>query len=133
MIDRLHPEGVKFNSPGRSPGYTSRHIASPERAQHLCRPFRARRVTMNRNPGRCPGLLNCAPVGLSIIVALTLMSPVLAQRDLRDIPDPDPLKELAALKVLDGFEINLFAAEPMLVDPIAMNFDSRGRLWVAGS
>src|SRR5438874_5659204 len=29
-----------------------------------------------------------------------------------------------------GFEVTLFAGEPDLVQPIAMTFDDRGRLWV---
>jgi putative membrane-bound dehydrogenase-like protein len=31
----------------------------------------------------------------------------------------------------DGFHIGVFAAEPMVQQPIAMTFDARGRLWVA--
>ncbi len=31
------------------------------------------------------------------------------------------------------FDIQLFASEPMIVKPIAMNFDERGRLWVIES
>lgn len=41
---------------------------------------------------------------------------------------PSPSFELA-----EGFEINLFAENPLLAKPIQMNFDSRGRLWVASS
>ncbi|MDB4808208.1 GDSL-type esterase/lipase family protein, partial [Verrucomicrobia bacterium] len=33
----------------------------------------------------------------------------------------------------DGLEINLFAQNPLLAKPIQMNFDARGRLWVASS
>src|SRR5688572_7861972 len=29
-----------------------------------------------------------------------------------------------------GFEVRLFAAEPMVVNPVAMTWDERGRLWV---
>src|SRR5207249_2438893 len=50
-----------------------------------------------------------------------------------EVPDPDVQKELAALHVAEGFQINLFAAEPMLVKPIQMNWDGAGRLWVATS
>ena len=56
-----------------------------------------------------------------------------AQRDLKHIPDPDPAKEQAALVVDPAFQINLFAAEPMVIKPIHMNFDPAGRLWVATS
>ena len=33
----------------------------------------------------------------------------------------------------EGFEVNLFAADPQLAKPIHMNFDASGRLWVAAS
>lgn len=56
-----------------------------------------------------------------------------AQRDLRDIPKPDPAAELAAMRAADGFEVNLFASDPMFAKPIHMNFDAQGRLWVASS
>lgn len=32
--------------------------------------------------------------------------------------------------VPDGFEMRLFASEPMVVNPVAMHWDARGRLWV---
>jgi putative heme-binding domain-containing protein len=56
-----------------------------------------------------------------------------AQRELKDIPSPDPEAERQTLVVADGFEINLFAADPQIVKPIQMNFDAAGRLWVACS
>jgi putative heme-binding domain-containing protein len=70
----------------------------------------------------------CAAL-LSILAA----SPALAQRDLRDIPDPDPELERQSFEVAEGFEVNLFAADPALAKPIQMNFDAAGRLWVATS
>src|SRR5215469_11676762 len=57
---------------------------------------------------------------------------LLAQRDAR-VPDPDPELERKALVVADGYEVNLFAADPLLAKPIQMNFDAAGRLWVACS
>ena len=44
-----------------------------------------------------------------------------------------PEEELAALKPAEGFELSLFASEPMIANPIHMNFDARGRLWIASS
>lgn len=58
---------------------------------------------------------------------------VYAQNDLRDIPDPDPQQQLEMLQVADGFEVSLFAADPMVVKPIQMNWDAEGRLWVVSS
>src|SRR5437867_11178178 len=40
--------------------------------------------------------------------------------------------EMAAKKmtVADGFVVNLVASEPMVRQPVAIEFDDRGRLWV---
>ena len=71
----------------------------------------------------------------SLIAALVLMTPTfaVAQRAPFAIPDPDPEVERKSFIVADGFEVNLFAADPLLAKPIQMNFDPQGRLWVASS
>ncbi|HYH55518.1 MAG TPA: PVC-type heme-binding CxxCH protein, partial [Anseongella sp.] len=52
---------------------------------------------------------------------------------LKDLPDHHPEKELASFEIAEGFEVNLFAAEPMVAKPIQMNWDAQGRLWVVSS
>jgi putative heme-binding domain-containing protein len=64
---------------------------------------------------------------------LLLVPAARAQRELKTIPDPDPELERRSFQVADGFEVNLFAADPLLAKPIQMNFDAAGRLWVASS
>lgn len=45
---------------------------------------------------------------------------------------PMPPDEAAAeFQVPDGFTVDVFAAEPAVRNPIALNWDTRGRLWVA--
>jgi putative heme-binding domain-containing protein len=61
------------------------------------------------------------------------VAPAWAQRDLTEIPKPDPVAELAAMQVAEGFEVNLFASDPDFAKPIHMNFDAEGRLWIASS
>ncbi|MEZ6052480.1 MAG: sorbosone dehydrogenase, partial [Planctomycetaceae bacterium] len=56
-----------------------------------------------------------------------------AQRDLKDIPPPDPELERETFVLPEGFEVNLFAADPQIAKPIQMNFDPQGRLWVVSS
>ena len=51
----------------------------------------------------------------------------------KNIPAPDPVAELKAITVPKGFKLNLFAANPMIQNPINLNWDSRGRAWVATS
>ncbi|WP_209328835.1 PVC-type heme-binding CxxCH protein [Lunatimonas salinarum] len=56
-----------------------------------------------------------------------------AQNSLRDIPSPDVEEQLQSFQIADGFEVNLFAADPMVIKPIQMNWDEQGRLWVVSS
>lgn len=43
---------------------------------------------------------------------------------------PDAAREqLKALKVADGLAVGLYAAEPMVRNPISMDIDARGRIW----
>ena len=69
---------------------------------------------------------------LAWLWVLGTVSPLYAQRDAQ-VPDPDPEIERKSFQVADGFEVNLFAADPLLAKPIQMNFDPAGRLWVACS
>ena len=55
------------------------------------------------------------------------------QRNLKDIPVPKPELEMQTFRLPEGFEVNLFAADPMIAKPIQMNFDPSGRLWIVSS
>ncbi|MDP1563367.1 MAG: YdjY domain-containing protein, partial [Pirellulaceae bacterium] len=44
-----------------------------------------------------------------------------------------PEQAIAAMKLPDGFVAEIVASEPDLMNPIAMTFDERGRLWVTES
>ena len=46
------------------------------------------------------------------------------------ITPSDPRETLKKLKVSDGLEIHLVASEPAIRQPVCINFDERGRLWV---
>ena len=72
-------------------------------------------------------------VGLMVLVILAWPRAASAQRAPFTIPDPDPEIERESFIVADGFEVNLYAADPMIHKPIQMNFDARGRLWIASS
>ena len=39
-------------------------------------------------------------------------------------------KGLSTLEVMEGFQVELFAAEPLIADPVAMEIDEQGRLYV---
>ncbi|NCF87875.1 MAG: c-type cytochrome [Verrucomicrobiaceae bacterium] len=68
------------------------------------------------------------------LLALLLTSSVLlGQQNLTEIPPQDPAIEQASFKVAKGFEVNLWAADPLLAKPTQISFDHEGRLWVASS
>jgi len=74
-----------------------------------------------------------ALVTLCLLVPVLLHPAPLFAQSTAKVPDPDPELERKSFEVADGFEVNLFAADPLLAKPIQMNFDARGRLWVACS
>ncbi|MDE0595901.1 MAG: ThuA domain-containing protein [Roseibacillus sp.] len=50
---------------------------------------------------------------------------------LNEIQDPlSPEESLKLAQIPAGFELKVFAREPMIVNPIAIGWDHRGRLWV---
>jgi putative membrane-bound dehydrogenase-like protein len=54
-------------------------------------------------------------------------------RLIRETPALSPEAERAALHVPEGFEVQLFAAEPQINKPINLAFDAKGRLWVSST
>lgn len=88
--------------------------------------FRTNTMITRRNK------LSLATLFLAAVVLLGSV-PAFAQRELKDIPVPDPERERSELQLADGFEISLYAADPEIASPIQMNFDPQGRLWIASS
>lgn len=70
-------------------------------------------------------------------IVLALVPVILAAASVvsfdKENPDPDPEKELESFELAEGFEVTLFASEPMVAKPIQMNWDEDGRLWVVSS
>ncbi|MFO0801161.1 MAG: PVC-type heme-binding CxxCH protein [Gemmataceae bacterium] len=65
----------------------------------------------------------------SAAAVLLLATPVAAQPKAADRPIP-AAAAAKAITLPPGFKATLFAGEPDVVQPIAMTFDTRGRLWV---
>jgi len=64
-----------------------------------------------------------------VAVFLFLARPIAAAEI--DPPKPMPAEEVARkMQLPPGFKVTVFAAEPDVVQPMAMTFDDRGRLWV---
>ncbi len=55
---------------------------------------------------------------------------VLAKIPPRDTPVASPVEELASFRVAPGFRVELVAAEPLVVDPVSIDWDDAGRAFV---
>src|SRR5687768_1350639 len=47
-----------------------------------------------------------------------------------DVPPKSPADSLAAIQTRGGLVVELAAAEPSVVDPVAIDWDASGRMWV---
>ena len=75
-----------------------------------------------------------------IVIALGLSPSACAQdevvphgQDRPPNPARSPEEAVAAMTVPEGFTVEVVAAEPDLVNPVAMTFDEKGRIWVTES
>lgn len=90
-----------------------------------------------------PAMSSCNPL-LVAILAVAVATPLSGQNGDRqgetqpenwekfDLPESPPLSpedELASFRIAPGFRIELIAAEPLVVDPVAIAWDEKGRLW----
>src|SRR5262249_52053514 len=81
------------------------------------------------------------PMRSSLAGLLLLFSLASAQKGERPphgqdkVPGPalTPAEALKKMKVPEGFTVELVASEPDLVNPVAMTFDEKGRVWVTES
>src|SRR6185369_11439287 len=48
-------------------------------------------------------------------------------------PALSPAEAIKKMTVPDGFSVELVASEPDIVNPVAMTFDERGRIWITES
>jgi putative heme-binding domain-containing protein len=64
-----------------------------------------------------------------LLLSILLLHPLVVRAE----DSLDPETERRSFTLPEGWEINLFASDPMVEKPIEMNWDNRGRLWVATS
>jgi len=55
----------------------------------------------------------------------------LAREEARQAKLLDPQEAVEAMTMADGFDVNVYAAEPMITQPMAFCWDDRGRMWIA--
>ena len=70
---------------------------------------------------------------LLLLFGLLASSRAADTRLVRETEALSPAEEQARLTVPEGFEVQLFASEPMIDKPINLAFDTRGRLWVSST
>src|SRR5215207_3434429 len=51
-------------------------------------------------------------------------------RDVEDAPVLTPAQTMASYRLPDGYRLELVAAEPLVQDPVAIDFDADGRMYV---
>ncbi|MES2709291.1 MAG: PVC-type heme-binding CxxCH protein [Verrucomicrobiota bacterium] len=74
------------------------------------------------------------PIFISALLSLPLLP--LSAKELEGVysaaqgPCPTVDEAIAKMTVPDGYAVRCFASEPMIINPVAMTWDSRGRLWV---
>jgi len=74
-------------------------------------------------PARCRFLSASRIAGVASLVCLALIAgPTSAQKP--------PQESAASVSAVEGFDVKLFASEPMIVNPIAVDVDTYGRVWV---
>src|SRR3989449_3066863 len=56
--------------------------------------------------------------------------PPLEQKDLPRVPPVEATNVFKTFQIKKGFHLELVAAEPLVMDPIAMSFDENGRMFV---
>src|SRR5262245_2156698 len=81
-------------------------------------------------PMRC-----LAPVVLLLLLtsASSAQQVIPHHQDRAPGPALSPPEPIAKMKVPEGFKVELVASEPDLVNPVAMTFDERGRIWITES
>jgi putative heme-binding domain-containing protein len=85
--------------------------------------------------GLAPAQVGRPAAGLVFLWLFFPLVGVAQARSVQEKPhlDPqsdDPEVERQLLQIPEGFEIQLFASDPVVKRPVSMSFDARGRLWV---
>lgn len=91
---------------------------------------------------RMPAILRCAFLLLFVLAHAQntsaqntdgLKAANFRNADLKLMDNHDPDSQLDNFELLPDYQANLFAADPMIANPVHMHWDSKGRLWVACS
>ena len=84
---------------------------------------------------RCPSLIRITTLGVIVLAGSFGISaePPAATKpsDAKLLfPPRSPVESLASIRVKEGYEVELVAAEPLVASPVAIDWDADGSLWV---
>src|SRR5579864_8428544 len=95
---------------------------------------------LRRNRLYAEALMTSRAFALGSLLFLTLVTTALAQKEYgfdnrkpSGQPYLPPEETVRRMKVANGWEVKLAAAEPAIVNPIAFTFDEKGRIWMIES
>lgn len=97
-------------------------------------------ATAAKRSASLPHVRRCGRLQLAMLLLVSLALPTAAADD--EFPQvfnteaagqhpPQPEEMPGLMELPPGFQVTLFAGEPAVQQPICMDFDDRGRLWVA--
>jgi putative membrane-bound dehydrogenase-like protein len=88
-----------------------------------------------RSPPFMDTFIRFLAVAVSLMVSSTFAQdePIPHAQDKPPGPALSPAEAIAKMTVPDGFTVELVAAEPDIVNPVAMTIDERGRFWITES
>jgi len=66
----------------------------------------------------------------AVLLASTPLLAALGRGDEQESPVLTPAQTMASYKLPPGYKLQLVAAEPLVQDPVAVDFDADGRMWV---
>ena len=66
----------------------------------------------------------------AFLIILATVITIGAKFPFEDTPVLSPAEEQKTFQLEKGLKIQLVAAEPMVEDPVVINFDEDGRMWV---
>src|SRR4051812_24772392 len=87
------------------------------------------RILIGCKVGRTPK--NSSNTKKIFLVAAALLALSSCSKKYIDQAPLSPQESLRSMQVLPGFKVELFAAEPLVFDPVEIAFDENGRAFVA--
>ncbi len=123
----MAPSCQGWHSPPHAPPIVNSFLV----AARTCTASEMLRVNYSLSTKCCGGLLLAT---LGLLAGVAQGDDFIPRRqDKPPGPALSPAEAIARMKVPEGFTVELVASEPDIVNPVAMTFDERGRIWITES